>query len=79
MARLILSDILNQVLSEFEHTTGTEIGAIRISPAQGHRQERKTEITIRRTGGESLDGLMRFRKILCEHRFFSESDLCQVE
>jgi hypothetical protein len=79
MARVILSDILKQVIREFEQTTGTEIGAIHISPTAGPRHERKTEMVIRRTGKESLEGLMRFKKILCEHEFFRDNDFCRFD
>lgn len=79
MARIILSDILKQVIKEFEQATGTEIGAIHISPTSGPRHERKTEMVIHRTGKESLEGLMRFKKILCEHEFFRDNGFCQFE
>jgi len=77
MTRVILSDILNSVLREFEHNVDARIGRIQISPEMGPDQRRIVEIEIKQADDRCLDGLMQYRKILCEHEVFKETGYCQ--
>ena len=76
MTRVILSDILNSVLREFEHNVDARIGRIQIGPGTGPDQRRMVEIEIKQADGRCLDGLMQYRKILCEHAVFKETAYC---
>ena len=76
MTRVILSDILNSVLREFEHNVDARIGRIQIGSEMGPDQRRMIEIEIKQADGRCLDGLMQYRKILCEHAVFKETVYC---
>jgi hypothetical protein len=76
MTQIILSDILEQVIKEFETTTGTQIGGIHVGPANSATQRRPIQISIKKVSEDSLTGLMRYKKILCDHEMFAEDDIC---
>jgi len=77
LTNAILTEILDQVISEYERAVGTDIGAVHIGPADGKTGRRKAEIEIRPTGGERLDGLIQYRKLLCEHEGLNSTDMCR--
>ena len=78
MTQIILSDILEQVIKEFETTTGTEIGGVQVGPANSVTRRRPIQISIKKANEESLTGLMRYKKILCDHEMFAEEDVCNT-
>lgn len=79
MTRVILTDILEHVVEEFEHTTGTRIGSIQLSAEEPLTDKRRTIIEILHADSESLMGLLKYKQILCEHEPFTGDDLCRTE
>lgn len=79
MAQMVLSDILEHFVQEFETTTGTKIGSIHLGPASLITYRHAAQINIRRADSDSLVGLMRYKKILCDHEMFAEDKICNME
>lgn len=79
MTQVVLTEILEQVVNEFEKRTGTRIGRIRIAEPNRFSGRRPSEIEVRCTGRDCLNGLMQYKQILCEHSMFSHSRFCQTE
>ncbi len=77
MTRLILSEMLERVVREFEQTTRTRIGAIHIR-AEAPGRERRMEIEIRHADHDSLDALLNYKKILCEYESFMDEAFCST-
>jgi hypothetical protein len=75
MTHVILTEMLERVLREFQNTTGTQIGAIHIRSEEPNGQ-RRVEIEIRHADGDSLDALIKYKQILCEHEPFTGDAFC---
>lgn len=67
MTQVVLNDILNSVINEFEKKVGTNIGAIKISPRKRGQRKREINIEVKRATDKCLDGLVQYKKILCDH------------
>lgn len=76
MTRVILTEMLERVLREFERTTGTRIGTIHMRAEDPVSGQRRTEIEIQNARGGSLDALMNYKKILCEYENVVDEALC---
>jgi hypothetical protein len=75
MTHVILTEMLERVLREFQKTTGTRIGAIHVRPEEPNGR-RRVEIEIQHADGDSIEALMRYKKILCEHETFMDEAFC---
>ena len=79
MVEVVLNDILNSVIHEFETATGTRLGAVRIGRPDAITDRRTAEIDILKADSSALNGLMRYQKLLCEHEPLKNSDFCRSE
>ena len=78
MTHVILTEILERVLREFQNTTGTRIGAIHIRPEEPETGHRRVEIELRHLEGDSLEALMKYKKILCEYENSMDEAFCNI-
>ena len=78
MTRVVLAEMLERVVREFERTTGTTIGAVHIRAAESVSGDRRTEIEIRHAERDSLDALLSYKKILCEYESFMNEAFCST-
>lgn len=78
MTQMILTEILEQVVNEFEKSTGTRIGRIHLAEPNRLGGRRRSEIEIHCAGRDCLDGLMKYKKLLCEHDMFPDSGFCAI-
>jgi len=78
MTRIILTEMLERVVREFEKTTGTTVGTIHIRAPEPVSGERRMEIEIRHADRDSLDALLDYKKILCEYESFMDEAFCST-
>jgi hypothetical protein len=76
MTQVVLQDILNSVIEEFEKHTDSRIGTITIGPRQDERYQRIVTAEIIHTGDKCITGLAQYRQILCDHQLFREMPVC---
>lgn len=77
LTQVVLNDALNTVLGEFERNTETRIGRITIEPREAGRENRVIRIEVRSAGGKCLEGLARYRKVLCKDKRFRNEPFCE--
>lgn len=76
MTQVVLNDILNSVISEFEKKVGVNIGTIKVNPRKRGQQKREIKIEVKKASKKCIEGLAAYKKILCEVEPFSEDAIC---
>lgn len=76
MTEVVLNDILNSVIDEFEKKVGTNIGAIKISPRKRGQRKREINIEVKRATNKCLDGLVQYKKFLCSQESYKSGPMC---
>jgi len=78
MSHVVISDMLNVVLDEFEKNTDIQVGTVVIHPRQEPHEKREVHVGIEQTRNHSVKGLSYYKKILCKYRPFQEDEMCNT-
>jgi len=78
MSHVVISDMLNVVLDEFEKNTDIQVGTVVIHPREEHHEKREVHVGIEQTRNHSVKGLSYYKKILCKYKPFEEDELCDT-
>ncbi len=78
MTQVVLNDILNSVIEEFEERTDSTVGKITVYPKETRGSKRIITAEITQTGERCVSGLVEFRKLLCRHKPFQKLGVCET-
>ncbi len=77
MTQVVLNDILNSVIEEFEIRTDSKVGRITVNAKSEADKKRIVTAEITKTGEKCISGLVEYKKILCNHEPFQKLNTCE--
>lgn len=76
MTQVVLNDILNSVIEEFESRTDSKVGRVTVHAKKEDDRKRVISAEITRTGEKCISGLVEYKKILCQQEPFVGLKAC---